>query len=388
MDYTKLSAEELISALQSKDRFIDNYQNEKEQELDLTFAWTGNLGHWYWDVKENIVKFNKKKATALGYSDDEIPENVGFEWFTGKLHPDDYEPVMQNMREHLYNKSEAYEVEYRIKAKNGDWKWYYDRGTVTMRTPEGAPLFLAGIVFDITDKKEIELKQATLIEMLSQQLKTQENIHSVIFHDLANALNGVIGFAKLLEETAHKENLNETIKKYIEIVHRSAQNSINITKTLLTWKQAKRDLDSEQESIDLVELVADILSEFDYSIKEKKLTGSIKIPAQTKIVTNKSILKIAIRNFISNAIKYSNPHGNIDIVYNDSTIQIIDSGMGMSKETLSKLFKSSITPVTGTSKEKGHGIGLMLVKELLDQSNVKIEVESQLGEGTQITLVL
>lgn len=387
MDYNKLNKDELIAELQSKDRFIEHYQEEKAQELDLTFAWTGNLGHWYWDVKGNKVTFNKLKATTLGYSDEEVPENVGFEWFTEKLHPEDYEYVMQNMRDHLYGKSEAYEVEYRIKTKNGSWKWYHDRGTVTKRSNQGEPLFLAGIVFDITTKKEIELKHQNLIKMLSDQMKSQENIYSVIFHDLANALNGVIGFARILKEEAG-EKCDSQVKRFVDILHQSATNSINITKTLLNWKKAKRDLGNDKESIDLNDVVREVLEEFDFTIKEKKLTGSIKIPADTKVIANKSVLRIALRNFISNAIKYSNISGNLDIKYKDNKICICDNGVGMSADTLKNLFKSSITPAKGTSDEKGHGLGLMLVKELLDQSEIEVEIISELGEGTNVNLII
>ncbi len=388
MDYTKLSKEELIIELQSKDRFIEQYKEEKEQELDLSFAWTGNLGHWYWDVKENIVRFNKKKATALGYSEDEIPDNVGFEWFTGKLHPDDYEPVMQNMRDHLHNKSEAYEVEYRIRAKNGNWKWYYDRGTVTKRTSNGTPLFLAGIVFDITEKKEIEIKQAALIEVLSQQLQMQENIHSIIFHDLANSLNGVAGFSTVLQDSLRNRDCGDDIKKYSDFLLKSAQNSVNITKTLLTWKKAKRDLNINKEKIDLRANIDDVLEEFQFNLKEKNIKTNISIPENVSISIDKSVFKIAMRNFISNAVKYTNTSGNIFLEYEDSMLIIRDDGIGMSEKTLSQLFKSSITPSQGTSKEKGNGIGLLLVKELLDHSGIKLKVDSALNQGTKITLFI
>ncbi len=388
MDYTNLSKEELIIEIQSKDRFIEQYKQEKEQELDLSFAWTGNLGHWYWDVKENIVRFNKKKATALGYTEDEIPENVGFEWFTEKLHPDDYEPVMQNMRDHLHNKSEAYEVEYRIRAKSGDWKWYYDRGTVTKRTSNGTPLFLAGIVFDITEKKEIEIKQAALIEVLSQQLQMQENIHSIIFHDLANALNGVIGFSRVLKEIIPSLDCGKEIERYVEMLNQSADNSINITNSILTWKKAKIDSASNKEAINLLDISNEVLKEFVYSIEEKDIAIHNSIPSDCVISINKSVLKIALRNFISNAIKYSNNSGKISLEYKDSMINIKDNGIGMSDKTLSQLFKSSITPAKGTSQEKGHGIGLILVKELLDHEGITAKVNSEYGKGTTISIIL
>ncbi|MDZ7835519.1 MAG: sensor domain-containing diguanylate cyclase [Alkalibacterium sp.] len=129
--------------------------------------------------------FNPLKAEALGYTNEELPEKVPYDFFTSRLHPEDYEKVMDNMREHLKGNTPVYEVEYRIKTKDGDWKWYYDRGKVTRRSDEGAPLFLAGIVFDITRQKSkeenLEELTSTLIELVDKDELTQiRNRRSII----------------------------------------------------------------------------------------------------------------------------------------------------------------------------------------------------------------
>src|SRR5690554_2228778 len=98
-----------------------------ENDESINVKWAGNLGHWTWFLKENKVIFNDLKASTLGYNPKDIGD-VGFEFFTSKLHPDDYESVMDNMRKHLKGESSAYEVEYRIRHKDGHYLWYYDRG--------------------------------------------------------------------------------------------------------------------------------------------------------------------------------------------------------------------------------------------------------------------
>ena len=138
---------------------------EKENEVRLKYSWTGNLGHWYWNVKTNTVTINPLKVTALGYDESEIPEHLTYQFFTNMLHPDDYQTAMDAMMNHLYGKSSVYEVEYRIKGKDGEYRWYYDRGRITQYDADGKPLFLAGIVFDITEKKALqtELEQQNKI---------------------------------------------------------------------------------------------------------------------------------------------------------------------------------------------------------------------------------
>ncbi len=161
---------------------------EKEQETRLEYAWTGNLGHWYWNIKTNEVTFNPLKVTTLGYDKSEIPEHVTYQFFTEKLHPEDLENAMDAMRNHLYGKAEVYEAEYRIKAKDGSYKWYYDRGKITQYDDNGKPSFLAGIIFDITEKKEtqleLELKNRILSEMSSIDGLTKIANHRTLIEHL------------------------------------------------------------------------------------------------------------------------------------------------------------------------------------------------------------
>ncbi|PRR82540.1 sensor domain-containing protein [Clostridium vincentii] len=157
MDHSKYTCEQLIERITELEMLNKELLSEKEQENRLDFAWSGKLGHWYWNIKTNSVVFNKLKVTALGYTMDELPKKVHYGFFTEKLHPDDYQNTMNAMLNHMQGKEEVYEVEYRIQAKDKSWKWFYDRGKITQRDINGKPLFAAGIVFDITDKKEQEL---------------------------------------------------------------------------------------------------------------------------------------------------------------------------------------------------------------------------------------
>lgn len=165
-NYDAWSREQLVDYLKQ----VESYNAELKHSLATgnaiflnEFKWAGNLGQWFWYYEHNKVLFNEKKTMNLGYNPKEIGE-IGFEFFTNKLHPDDYERVMENMRNHLQGKTPAYEVEYRIRHKEGHYIWYYDRGTVVKRDEEGKPLILHGIVFDITESKKVEERLSYLAE--------------------------------------------------------------------------------------------------------------------------------------------------------------------------------------------------------------------------------
>lgn len=189
----KALIEQLKQKIEAQQRLIDHLMSEQSKGTTLDYSWTGNLGRWYWDYVTNQVTFNPLKAEALGYHVNELPQPIGFEFFTSKLHPDDYEPVMDNMRKHLKGESHVYDVEYRILAKDNTYRWFYDRGVVTKRDLTGKPLLLAGIVFDITERKRYELNLIEEKDVLLNRSITDEMTYALnyrgIIDQLKQALN-------------------------------------------------------------------------------------------------------------------------------------------------------------------------------------------------------
>lgn len=148
--------------LMEENQLLKKVNHQLKQQIfqdDLSkYPWFGNLGHWYWNFQENVVDFNPQKAQAIGYEMNEVPTHPGFQFFTDKIHKQDYEYVMDEMHRHLRGEIPVWEVKYRIQAKDGSWRTFYDRGTVTQRSEEGKPLYLTGIVFDITEEEEDLMK--------------------------------------------------------------------------------------------------------------------------------------------------------------------------------------------------------------------------------------
>lgn len=197
--YNNTSKEALIERIAELETFVDALKQEKDQKELLNFPWIGNLGHWHWNIKTNHVVCNDGKILALNYTCRDIPKQIGFEFFTSKLHPDDYENVMESMRQHLCGNTNAFEIQYRIRTKDGRLKWFYDRGRISKRDNQNQPLLVSGIVFDITESKEMEL-------LLKRQNKQLEQL--VDFDCLTEVLNRRGLFQKLKSEidTANKTN--------------------------------------------------------------------------------------------------------------------------------------------------------------------------------------
>ena len=170
--------------------------DQQEQQDSLEFSWTGNLGHWFWDFPANKVTFNPKKATALGFTKEELPDYVDFQFFTERIHPDDYERVMDQMRDHLAGTSPVWEVRYRIRTKDGSYKTYYDRGKVTQRSEDGRPLFLSGIVFDVSDYAEE--KEELLRKNKEWELQSKRDVMTGLY----NRSNILVKLGSLISKTS------------------------------------------------------------------------------------------------------------------------------------------------------------------------------------------
>ena len=209
------SLEQEILQLQQTVSALMKEKNAKEL---LDFPWVGNLGNWTWHVKSNKVYFNDGKILALGYKREDVSKEINYQFFTDKLHKDDYERVMQNMVDHLEGRTDAYEVEYRIQAKDGSYRWFYDRGKISLRDEDASPLMLAGIVFDITQKKELEealrnankkLAELAVYDSLTNLLN-RRMIYQRISHEFNRSSRYGDSFCLIMFDLDHFKNINDT----------------------------------------------------------------------------------------------------------------------------------------------------------------------------------
>lgn len=197
--------QELKKRLERCQRLSNELLTKQQENEILSFGWAGNLGQWYMDIPTGNAFFNKAKVEALGYSMDEIPDDVHYSFFTNKIHPEDYELTMNSMLHAFKDPENIYEIEYRIQHKDGSYRWFYDRGKVTQWSEDNKPLFVVGIVFDITDKKQYEEE----LEYENIRL-TQENT--------LDSLTQVYNRGYVLEELAYRLNQHLSIVSKLSVI--------------------------------------------------------------------------------------------------------------------------------------------------------------------------
>ena len=160
--------EKLNTDLQISNVSLLNYKNR----LDASMM-AGNIAWWQMNAKTGEVIFNEQKTNILGYQAKDFSH---YTHFTNLVHPEDYENMMQVMRDYLYGKTQIYQVDYRIKAIDGSYKWFQDIGVVSERAEDNSPLMLTGVVIDISERK----KDQSVLNKRLQELHTLFKISQII----------------------------------------------------------------------------------------------------------------------------------------------------------------------------------------------------------------
>jgi len=238
-------------------------------------------------------------------------------------------------------------------------------------------------------QKEIALKKAELEYLKEKQTKFWDVISNQLrklFYSFYNSID--------LLNNGYDELTVEEKKELIASIGKSYDQSLGIINELLEWVKAnRRRQNSTPEYINLSSLLNDNISFLNSRINEKNLTVDKKIGENIPIRCDKMMIDFVIKSILGNAIKFSHKESIIRIecskVGNRAEMIISDSGIGIPKENLEKLFKlDEIISTAGTANEKGSGLGLIICRDFLELNNGKLSINSEFGKGTTVTVVL
>ncbi|MGD9994027.1 MAG: ATP-binding protein [Salinivirgaceae bacterium] len=227
-----------------------------------------------------------------------------------------------------------------------------------------------------------------------QKLNADKNLFlSVLAHDLKSPFSALLGLSEQLKDGADKHEA-EKIKRYATAIHEVSKNTNYLLDDLLLWSTSQYGkLVFKPQNIAFKKLCLHTLEELKSQVAAKTLEITCIDAENMEIWADETMLKIVLRNLVSNAIKFSNPGGKI--VLSSETqdtnvlITVSDNGIGMSPDTLKKLFDvSQIDSQTGTLGEKGTGLGLVLCKEFIEKHKGQIWVESRVGKGSDFKFTL
>jgi len=196
-------------------------------------------------------------------------------------------------------------------------------------------------------------------------------------HELNTPLSTILANIEMMDREIMAP---KNIKKLDRI--NSAARSVSVLYKDLTYIILEQNRDYEDEEVDLKELIEERVEYFDVLAHAKQISFEINLD-KSHIYINKDKITRVIDNLISNAIKYNKRKGYIKIILQPHTLVIEDSGIGIPKEQIPYMFDRYMR---FDSSEGGFGIGLSIVKNIADEYNISIDVESEENKGTRIVL--
>ncbi|UCF33242.1 MAG: PAS domain-containing protein [Phycisphaerales bacterium] len=355
--------------------------------------WDGRVTDEVWHSPRNDVYWSPRFKELLGYVGNEFP-NVLASWLD-HLHPDDYDEQMEALRAHI-EEGRPYDVEYRLRTKSGEYRWFRARGAAS-RNEAGEAVRMSGSLTDITQRKIAEeaLQKAKEEAEAANLAKTE--FLAKISHEIRTPITALLGAAELLRECcAERGETGETVSR-VDMILRNGQHLLSLIDELLDISRVEAGrLEVNPVRCSLLEIMADVRAATVALHREKDVDFRIRYLSEVPSVidTDPTRLKQAVINLISNALKFTK-EGHVWVsvrVDPDSeeprlTIEVEDTGIGIEESGINRIFEefAQLESQMGLTT-KGIGLGLPIARWIAEQLGGSLEVKSVVGSGSTFIL--
>ena len=248
-------------------------------------------------------------------------------------------------------------------------------------------LFVSEQVAQVIARRRTSEEIKKYADELNQLNQTKDKFFSIIAHDLKNPFITILGFSDLLLSDYSELNEEERLF-YISEMKKTAETSHNLLLNLLQWSRSQTGrIEFNPTELQIDNVILENIELMMATAERKKIKIIYEIIKPKVVYADKDMLNTIIRNLISNSIKFTKQGGTITLETYDAEdfveVSIKDTGIGMTKESLKRLFRLDTSHTTpGTEKESGTGLGLILCKEFVEKNGGTISVKSDLGKGS------
>ncbi|ASB50130.1 ATP-binding protein [Alkalitalea saponilacus] len=377
-----------INRIQEKQRLV-----ESMEQLELAIN-VSNMAVWdiYPEKDEIIINpaWQEKLNICRENQHPRLSEVINL------LHPEDMPNLLKGYEEHKNSNSPYFEIPCRVKIKNGSYRWMQGTGRIVTRTPDGKIHRIIGLATDNTDQVELnrQLLQSREEAVAANQAKSV--FLARMSHEIRTPLNAIIGFADIL-----KKNTSEPVQMdYLNNIKKSGMTLMNLISDILDYSKIEAGkLELSKNDTNIRNLIYETQSLFKPAIDEKNLEFITKISENTPHFIRQDELRLRqiITNLVSNAVKFTE-EGKIELIVSTKTInkekvnitiKVIDTGIGIKPESQKKIFEDFTQQEDQDNRRYGGtGLGLGIVKRLLELLGGSIELKSEPEEGSTFTVHL
>ena len=312
----------------------------KAQEMSSRYEATieaAQIGTWDWNVQTGEVIFNNRWFEIAGYNPEELaPDNI--QTSINLAHPDDFKESRAIAEKHFNGESPYYEIEYRMKHKNGHWVWFLDRGRLISRTADGKPLRMLGTHIDITERKQAEhaLRESermfrSITEQISEVVFVNNSIGEITY--VSPIVEKVAGYKpeELLGHAFFEYLADEEIPGAIAIYTDAMERQL--TNQILEFKYKKKDGTLFQ---------AEIHSQFFNDNGSSGVIGLLRDISERKLVENQLIKLSTVVEQSPAVVVITDPLGNIEYV-NPAFTELTGYSIEEAKGNNPRILQSGLT---------------------------------------------
>ncbi|QCZ95458.1 PAS domain-containing hybrid sensor histidine kinase/response regulator [Salinimonas iocasae] len=378
------------SAENSSRELLETQKTLKENQYFLGLAMkSAKMGVWNYDLVSSRIHFSEELLVLLGLSKDcsyHKPQN-----FYELIHPDDLSQFDDAINTAI-EKNSDYEVEFRLKHSSGSWLSMESRGNVIFNSERICTNILS-IFIDISEHKNSQKELADANKQLAEADRKKDEFLATLGHELRNPLAPIRNVLKLIEHSSEcRQNLND----YYSMLNRHMTQIEHIVDDLLEVTRISRGrLELKRTMVDICEVTRMAIESSSALIEAGNHTLDVTFPSSTVMIYgDPTRLNQIIVNLLSNAAKYTPKGGHIRLsvqsIGTSIEIRVKDSGIGIPPEKLRAIFNmfTQLEPASERG-QGGLGIGLALVKQLVEMHEGHVEVYSPgINEGTEFTVTV
>lgn len=317
------------------------------------------------DTSGKILYANKAVEDVTGYSRREIIGNNPRLWGR-QMPPEFYKKLWKTIKKD----KKVFRGEIKNKRKNGEYYTALARIAPAL-DEKGSLVGFVGIEQDITKEKQVDQAKTEFVSLASHQLR--------------NSLTVIKLYSEMLLKNM---GLDRKQKKYISEINNANKKMIDLVSSLLDVSKIELGkFTNEPRKIELATVVKSIMKDFMPKIRQKRIILEEKYSGKNSILIDPKMLIIILQNLISNAVKYTPKLGKIKLgvftARNILNIKVSDTGYGIPKKDQGRIFEKMYRAPNAQKKDPdGTGLGLYMIKSLINQKNGKIWFESKEGKGT------
>lgn len=330
--------------------------------------------------------FSKEILDITGYTPQEI-ESLPDKLYS-LINEEDLKSLKKSLTELESDPSKNIaELLYRINSKSGSIVWLKESLKV-YRDTDGEIKEHHSALIDVTSIKKKELELEKLGNSLKDLNASKDKFISIVSHDLRAPFTTLLGFSEILLN--EKDITEDERLEYLKYIYDASKTQLNLINCLLDWSRLQTGrIKIEPIRLNVRTAVANAITPLTGDAVRKNIDIRINIPPDLYMNADERLISQAVINLVSNAIKFTPEGKEVHVSsqrFKEGMIEIVirDEGLGISEENQSKLFKiDQKFSLVGTNGEKGSGLGLALMKEIVEKHNGHVWFYSQVGEGSE-----